>query len=231
MLKSALGSEVTAVGTRALLPGGPRSVSTSRDHAADGVSLSPPLCPDVSTGSSVPAVALDRGPALSPSVRALGSQQSAGRGGWCRTRGLGRGPLRRPLPVWRTRPGGRPPPDAEHRAPRNPPSVSVADSRTFCRFGPSALTALRIAVMSFSKPRSRSLRCGEKAFPATRRRNGTPRGLRAGRGQRSGPLPGPSRFRASRRGSPVGFVQNQPLDPAEVNVLCGFYVIHQPPRS
>lgn len=54
---------------------------------------------------------------------------------------------------------------------------------------------------------------------------------RAGRGQRRGPLPGPSRFRASRRGSPVGFVQNQPLDPAEVNVLCGFYVIHEPPRS
>lgn len=152
------------------------------DHTADRVSLSPPLCPDVSAGSSVPAVALDRGLALSPSVRALGSQQSAGRGGWCRTRGLGRGPLRRPLPVWRTRPGGRPLPDAEHRAPRNPPSVSVADSRTFCRSGPSALTALRIAVMSFSKPRSRSLRCGEKAFPATRRRNGTPRGLRAGRG-------------------------------------------------
>lgn len=58
------------------------------DHTADRVSLSPPLCPDVSAGSSVPAVALDRGLALSPSVRAWGHSRvleegaGAGLGVW-----------------------------------------------------------------------------------------------------------------------------------------------------
>lgn len=38
-------------------------------------------------------------------------------------------------------------------------------------------------------------------------------------------------FPASWKGSPVCFIQNQPLDLTEVNVLCGFNMIHEAPGS
>lgn len=92
---------------------------------ADGVSLSLPLCPDVGASSTVPAVTLDRGPALSP-CRCPGvtaERWKPEEGGWCRTRGL-RGPLRGASPSPGLRPtagthaqSSCPPPSAEQRAP------------------------------------------------------------------------------------------------------------------
>lgn len=69
--------------------------------------------------------------------------------------------------------------------------------------------------MAFSKPMSRILWCQGR--------------------QSSQPSPRPWAWALDgsllRVASPVGFVQNQPPQPIELDVLCGFYMIHQASRG
>ena len=108
------------------------------------------------------------------------------------------------------------------------PSVSVADSKTFCRSWHSAFTALRITVRSFSKPKSKILRFQGRSFNL----HAYMECCRAPEvSVKTQKQPFPFTPHVSWKGSPVCFIQNQPTDLTEMDVLGGFYMIHEAPRS